>query len=160
MWKQPGGPFREREKERKRPPREAILICYYALCTMRCTMHYAVKAENDGMCNQVRIRCGCSSSSPGTGIGIVPRMCRTAWSRSWRSLKVHKVRRKKKLDRGRGTGSWRKFSVKRRRQIRLQSSSSRESEHQLGTHADCSKMVTIMLTSKETLCLWKLLSTY
>ena len=109
---------------------------------MRCTMHYAVKAENDGMCNQVRIRCGCSSSSPGTGIGIVPRMCRTAWSRSWRSLKVHKVRRKKKLDRGRGTGSWRKFSVKRRRQIRLQSSSSCESEHQLGTHADCSKTVT------------------
>ena len=66
------------EQERKGPPREAILICYYALCTMRCTMHYAVKAENDGMCNQVRIRCGCSSSSPGTGIGIVPRMCRTA----------------------------------------------------------------------------------
>ena len=133
MWKQPGGPFRAREIETTTWGNIAL---HYALCTMRCTTHYAVKAENVGMCKQVRIRCGCSSLMPGTGISIVPRMCRNAWSRSWRSWKVHKVRRKKKLDRGRG--SWRKFSVKCRRQIRLQCSSSRESKHQLGRHADCS----------------------
>ena len=72
-------------------------MLYYALCTM----HYAVKAENVGMRKQVRIRCGCSSLPPGTGISIVPRICRSAWSRSWRSWKVHKVSRKTKLDRNR-----------------------------------------------------------
>ena len=64
-------------------------------------MHYAVKAENVGMRKQVRIRCGCSSLPLGTGINIVPRICRSAWSRSWRSWKVHKVSRKTKLDRNR-----------------------------------------------------------